>query len=103
VVVRYFGGTLLGVPGLINAYKTATALALQVVPIIQKPVEVNYELEFDYTIMNTLMQLIKQYNCSVNKQEVQLFCLLHIGIPKQRIEEVLYKLKDLHTVAVRKI
>ncbi len=41
IVVRYFGGTLLGVPGLINAYKTVTALALQVTPVIQKQIEAN--------------------------------------------------------------
>ena len=45
IVVRYFGGTLLGVPGLINAYKTAAALALQVTPVVRKPVEVNYTLQ----------------------------------------------------------
>ncbi len=49
IVVRYFSGTLLGVPGLINAYKTAAALTLQLTPIIRKAVEVNYELQFDYT------------------------------------------------------
>ena len=47
VVVRYFGGTLLGVPGLINAYKTATALVLQTTPILQKAIEINYRLQFD--------------------------------------------------------
>ena len=52
VVVRYFGGSLLGVPGLINAYKTATSLALQLAPIIQKSVEVEYVLNFDYQLMN---------------------------------------------------
>ena len=52
IVVRYFGGSLLGVPGLINAYKTATALTLQVTPVIQKQIEVNYRLQFDYTRMN---------------------------------------------------
>src|SRR3954447_14536762 len=55
VVVRYFGGTLLGVPGLINAYKTATALALQLTPVTQKQVLVNYRLHFDYTRMNDVM------------------------------------------------
>src|SRR5260370_208152 len=47
IVVRYFGGTLLGVPGLIHAYKTAAALALQVTPVVRKPVEVKYTLQFD--------------------------------------------------------
>ncbi|HRN57004.1 MAG TPA: YigZ family protein, partial [Agriterribacter sp.] len=51
VVVRYFGGTLLGVPGLINAYRSAAALVLQTVPVVQKPVERQYRLQFDYTIM----------------------------------------------------
>ncbi|OIQ97939.1 IMPACT family member YigZ [mine drainage metagenome] len=103
IVVRYFGGTLLGVPGLINAYKTATALALQVVPIIQKPIEINYELQFDYTKMNEVMTIVKQFNCSIIHQEMQLFCLLKIGIPKARLEEVLYKIKELHTIASKKI
>src|ERR1043165_3219137 len=58
VVVRYFGGTLLGVPGLINAYKTTTAVALNEATVIQKPVLVNYQLEFDYTKMNDVMRTL---------------------------------------------
>lgn len=103
IVVRYFGGTLLGVPGLINAYKTATALALQVVPVIQKPIEINYELQFDYTKMNEVMTIVKQFNCSIVHQEMQLFCLMKIGIPKARLDEVLYKIKELHTISSKKI
>lgn len=103
VVVRYFGGTLLGVPGLIQAYKSATAMALQLVPIVQKPIEVLYELQFDYTQMNDVMNIIKQFGCSVVKQEMQLFCLIQIGVPRARLEEVLYKLKELHAVEVKKI
>jgi len=102
VVVRYFGGTLLGVPGLINAYKSATAMAFQVVPIIQKSVEVNYELQFDYTRMNDVMVILKQCNCNIIKQENQLFTIVQVGVPKVRLEEVLSKLKDLHTVDVRR-
>ena len=98
IVVRYFGGTLLGVPGLINAYKSATAMALQLVPIVQKPIEVLYELHFDYTLMNEVMMVIKQSGCSVAAQEMQLFCLLKIGIPKARLTEVLYKLKEIRMV-----
>lgn len=98
VVVRYFGGTLLGVPGLIQAYKSATAMALQLVPIVQKPIEVMYELHFDYTLMNDVMMVIKQTSCSIASQETQLFCLLRIGIPKARLEEVLYKLNDIRGV-----
>jgi uncharacterized YigZ family protein len=98
VVVRYFGGTLLGVPGLINAYKTATSLALQLSPIIQKPIEIAYTLHFDYQQMNEVMMVIKQYNCSVVEQTAQLFVELKVGIPKNRLEEVIAKMDDLHGV-----
>ena len=102
IVVRYFGGTLLGVPGLINAYKSATAMAFQVVPIIQKPVELNYELQFDYTKMNDVMTLLKQYNCTIINQETQLFNIIQTAIQKARLTEVLCKLKDLHTVEAKR-
>jgi len=82
IVVRYFGGTLLGVPGLINAYKTATTLALQLTPIIQKQIEIIYSVEFDYTQMNTIITKLKQFNCTILKQEMQLFCCLKIGYLK---------------------
>lgn len=103
IVVRYFGGTLLGVPGLIQAYKSATAMVLQLIPIIQKPIEVMYELQFDYSLMNEVMMIVKQYGCSVAGQEMQLFCLLQIGIPKARLEEVLYKLKEIRSVEIQKV
>ena len=101
VVVRYFGGTLLGVPGLINAYKTATSLTLQLSPIIQKAVEVPYALNFDYQQMNEVMMIVKQYNCSVVEQVAQLFVELKIGIPKHRLEEVLNKIQDLQGVTYK--
>ncbi|MEI9808644.1 MAG: YigZ family protein [Bacteroidota bacterium] len=103
IVVRYFGGTLLGVPGLINAYKSAASMALQVTPIVQKAVEVNFSLQFDYTMMNDIMTIVKQCNCSVLNQEMQLFCRMTIGVPKSRLEEVLYKLKDMHSVEMAKV
>jgi uncharacterized YigZ family protein len=101
VVVRYFGGTLLGLPGLINAYKTATSLTLQLIPIVQKAVTLAYELNFDYHQMNEVMMIVKQYNCNVLYQEAQLFVQLKIGIPKHRLEEVLNKLGELREVLVK--
>ena len=102
VVVRYFGGTLLGVPGLINAYKTAASHALQTTPIIQKQIEIPYDIQFNYNQVNDIMTVLKQYNCSIISQEMQLFCSIKTGIPKNRLEEVLYKLKDLQNVEVKK-
>jgi uncharacterized YigZ family protein len=103
IVVRYWGGTMLGVPGLINAYKTATALALQITPVVEKQIEVNYSIEFDYTQMNEVMMIMKHFNCTVHSNEMQLFCCIHAGVPKNRLDEVLYRLNDLQHVSVKKI
>lgn len=103
IVVRYWGGTLLGVPGLINAYKMAASMAFQVTPIIQKQVELKYSIEFDYTQMNEVMMVLKQFNCSIIAQEMQLFCMIQTGIPKNRLEEVLYRLKELQNVVTKKL
>ena len=100
IVVRYFGGTLLGVPGLIHAYKTAAALVLQITPVVQKPVLINYRLQFDYTQMNEVMKIVKKYNCLVLKKENQLFNMLETAIPKNRLDEVLYQLKEIQTMEI---
>ena len=102
VVVRYFGGSLLGVPGLINAYKMASLLVLQVTPVIQKQIEINYRLQFDYTMMNDIMTIVRQYNCNILSQDMQLFCVMTIGIARNRLEEVLYKLKDTRGIELEK-
>ncbi len=103
VVVRYFGGTLLGVPGLINAYKTAASLALQLTPITQKPVLVEYELQFDYTGMNDIMMVVKRFGCNIIQNEAQLFCRMVIGVPKNEEDACVSKLKDMNGVEVKKI
>ncbi len=103
IVARYFGGTLLGVPGLINAYKTVAALGLQITPIMQKPVLIHYQLQFDYTQINDVMKVCKQFDCLVAKQEMNLFCALQMGIPKNRLDEVSYKLNDLRLLEVQKL
>jgi putative IMPACT (imprinted ancient) family translation regulator len=88
------------VPGLINAYRSAAALALQVTPIVQKPVLVNYHLQFDYTMMNEVMKVVKHFDCIVLKQDTQLFCSMEIAVPKNRLDEVMNKLKDLRGVEI---
>ena len=103
VVVRYFGGTLLGVPGLINAYKTSTSLALQLTPIIQKPVLENYSVEFDYTHMNDVMTIVKRYKCEVLKNETQLFCKVKIGIPRENLEPCVEKFNEMQGITIQKV
>lgn len=100
IVVRYFGGTQLGVPGLINAYKTSASLVLQVIPAVQKSVEVVYNLQFDYTQMNDVMIIVKKFNCSIIQQELNLFSRLKIGIPKSRLDETLYHFKEIRNLEI---
>jgi len=102
IVVRYWGGTLLGVPGLINAYKTVAALALQVTPVVERQNQVNYSVEFDYTMMNEVMTILKHFNCNILSNEMQLFCVIKTGIPQNRLDEVLYRLHDLQNVTTKK-
>jgi uncharacterized YigZ family protein len=103
IVVRYFGGTLLGVPGLINAYKTSASLALQLTGIVQKSVLAYYELHFDYTLMNDVMLVVKRFGLSVLKNEMQLFCRMEVGIPAENLDFCLEKLKDMHAVEVKQL
>lgn len=100
IVVRYFGGTLLGVPGLINAYKTVSSLVLQVVPLIQKSVTKKLALHFDYTQMNDIMLIVKQLQVEILRQETQLFCTLEIAVALNRKDELIYRLKNLRNVEV---
>jgi len=103
IVVRYFGGTLLGVPGLINAYKTATTMALQLMPIVQKPVTIRLQISFDYTQMNDIMRWIKALNCEVVEQEMQLFCMIKTDVPKNRLTELKQLLSDMRGVEVQQV
>jgi uncharacterized YigZ family protein len=102
VVVRYFGGTLLGVPGLINAYKTVTSLSLQLTPITQNPVLITYQLDFDYTLMNEVMLVMKRFACTTIKSEMQLFCMMVIGIPAADEEKCVNRFRDVHGVEIKK-
>ena len=102
IVVRHFGGTLLGVPGLIQAYKTAASLALQTTPVIHKPIQVNFTFHFDYTQLNHVMKIIKLYNCVIVKQDIQLFCSIRIATPKDKSAEVLKRLTETGTVELVK-
>lgn len=102
VVVRYFGGTLLGVPGLIAAYKMATVLALQLTAVVQKPILISYQLQFDYTLLNDVMLLVKRFGCVVQQQELQLFCQMVLGVPQAQEALFLEKVQDMHTIEIAK-
>lgn len=95
IVVRYFGGTLLGVPGLIKAYKTATTEALSAAMIVEKAVFDIYEVKFTYINMNEIMKVIKNENLMVKKQEFDNHCLLEVAIRKSKVTQAIDKLNKI--------
>ncbi|MCF8357979.1 MAG: IMPACT family protein [Prolixibacteraceae bacterium] len=95
VVVRYFGGTLLGVGGLINAYKKAAAEALQNARIITRTIEKQYLLEFDYPLQSTVSRILKEGNVRVVNEEYGINCRYTISVKLSLIEETLSKLHNI--------
>jgi uncharacterized YigZ family protein len=92
VVVRYFGGTLLGVPGLISAYKAATEAALEQADIISKTVNDVYTITFEYPQMNDVMRIVKEEQLQVLQQTSELNCSLQFSVRKTQVEQVMSKL-----------
>lgn len=103
IVVRYFGGTLLGVPGLINAYRQTASLTLQVVPTVQKPILQPYELQFDYTIKNNILILLKQLQAEILENENQLFCIMKVGVQPSKQAEFEHRIKEFHTLSSKRL
>jgi uncharacterized YigZ family protein len=86
VVIRYFGGTLLGVPGLINAYKTTASMLVQTTEIVQKEQSVPMHIELDYTKMNDAIKIIKQFRGIIKSNDASLFAILKIEVPVAEME-----------------
>lgn len=100
VVVRYFGGTLLGVPGLINAYKTATQEALSAADIVEKTVDDIYRVSFSYEQLNDVMRIVKEEDPAVLKQEFDNHCTMELEIRQQQVEKVLGRLSKVEGIQV---
>ena len=92
VVVRYFGGTLLGVPGLINAYKEASFAALTNAEKKECIAEDIYTITFDYVNLNAVMKIIKEAKIQIDKQIIDQMCAFELIIRKQLKDEILLKL-----------
>lgn len=101
VVVRYFGGTLLGVPGLINAYKSATIEALNENKIITKTVNDVYEIKFDYLVMNQVMRIVKDEELQILKQNFDTNCTLTFEVRKANLNPVLAKLEKVESIVIK--
>jgi len=100
IVVRYFGGTKLGVSGLITAYKTATRDALETVDIISLTVNDAYELSFEYPLMNEVMRVIKDEDLKILDQDFQLSCKLSFSVRKNFSNRIYERFNKIHGVKI---
>ena len=103
VVVRYFGGTLLGIPGLINAYKTATKLVLQENKLITIEITNSYQVEINYNYYNDALVLLKKNNCTITHQDLQLFCIIEFKVALAVEESLLNQLNQMPLLQLHKI
>ncbi|HSP40924.1 MAG TPA: YigZ family protein [Gillisia sp.] len=100
VVVRYFGGTKLGVGGLIQAYKTTAQLALESGKIAERTIDKTFEIKFDYPEMNIVMRLIKEHNLTIIKQNMGLDCKVYLSVRSSLAEDIFEKFSAIFKVDI---
>ena len=103
IVARYFGGVKLGIPGLINAYKTATSNAISATEIISQRIKKEYEITFNYTQINSVMRIIKKYNLEIKDTSFKIECKLIFSVRKSKSEEIEHVLKRNHELGIKTI
>ena len=103
VVIRYFGGTKLGVSGLINAYKVSTREALENAKIIKKELRDLYQVEFEYPLMNAVMRVIKEEALVIKDQQFDNQCLINLEIRLSTIDKSINRLSKIRGVKLKKL
>lgn len=98
VVVRYFGGILLGIPRLTNAYKTAASLVLQCTPIIERHLLIPVTIECHYPELHEVLQILRSTEAEINNQDMQLFCHIRVSVPSEKAGDLVEKLHRLKNV-----
>ena len=100
VVVRYFGGTKLGIGGLINAYKTAASNALEKAKVFTRTVKERYRLKFEYSQMNPVMSLLKEKDLDVISRDFELSCSITVEIPKEKAAAFLERCERIENLKI---
>lgn len=103
VVVRYFGGTKLGVGGLITAYKTSAKMALEVSKILTKTIKTEFEVTFDYPDMNKVMRVIKEKKLKVIEQEFLIRCKIILAVREKTAEDIFSIFDGIYGVKIKEL
>ncbi|HAN76468.1 MAG TPA: YigZ family protein [Bacteroidales bacterium] len=101
VVIRYFGGTLLGVGGLVNAYKTAAKEAIEANKIIKKNIELPLSISFDYPLINAVNLVVKEEELSVLKRNFEASCEMQVGIKRSKFEKIKQRFEKIHGITIK--
>ena len=101
VVVRYFGGTKLGIPGLIKAYKSAARNSLKNTEIITKNIHEEFLLLFKYQSLNIIMKKIKYFNLNILKSELNTDCKVIVAIPRKKSDFIIKHFKKERDVVIK--
>lgn len=100
VVVRYFGGVLLGASGLASAYKTAARDAIEHAEIVEKTIDVRYRLQFEYVLMNDVMRIVKEFGLTPMNQDYNLDCRLELSVRQSQSVRLYDALAKLRAVTI---
>ncbi|WP_272149066.1 IMPACT family protein [Tenacibaculum aiptasiae] len=103
VSVRYFGGTKLGVGGLINAYRTSAQFALEASEIIEKTIDIRYKLTFEYDMMNKVQRIIKERNLTIVAQKLEMNCEYTISVRKKESQTIFEIFDTLFKVEIEEL
>ncbi|WP_372756108.1 YigZ family protein [Labilibaculum sp.] len=101
VVIRYFGGTKLGVSGLIQAYKAAAADSILNSEIVEKTVNDIYDINFDYLAMNDVMKIIKEDQPEQLDQDFNLNCKITLSIRQKDVDQIIEKFSKIESVKTK--
>ncbi len=102
VVVRYFGGTKLGVGGLIQAYKTTAKMALGNSEISVKSINESFVLNFEYADMNVVMRIIKDDNLTIKDQVLELSCKIIISVRKKDAARIFDVFSNTYKISIKR-
>lgn len=103
VVVRYFGGTKLGVGGLIQAYKAAAQMALENSKIVKRTINDTFIIKFEYPEMGIVMRIINDENLKIVTQKLELSCEIDISVRKKKSERIFEVFENMYKVEVKKV
>ena len=103
VSVRYFGGTKLGVGGLINAYRASARLTLESSAIEEKTIDESFQLNFQYDLMSKVLRILKENSITITRQKLEMDCEIIIAVRKSQTKKIVKIFESLYRVEIKKL